>query len=100
MDHILDPLIYFNICAIHKRNEKVKSYKKQKQKNKYKNTGTLLHLWLVGKKSSTINKDFAQSTLAVLQQPFLTHFLEFLREVCYLMLYQLAAFYNHFVVLI
>ena len=44
MDHILGPLIYFNICAIHKRNEKVKSYKKQKQKNKYRNTGTLLHL--------------------------------------------------------
>ena len=44
MDHILGPLIYFNICAIYKRNEKVKSYKKQKQKNKYKNTGTLLHL--------------------------------------------------------
>ena len=44
MDHLLGPLVYFNIYAIHKRNEKVKSYKKQKQKHKYRNTGTLLHL--------------------------------------------------------
>ena len=100
MDHILGPLIYFNICAMHKRNEKVKSYKKQKQKHKYRNTGTLLHLWRVGKKSSTININFAQSTWVILRLPFLTDFLELLREVCYLLLYQLAAFYNHFVVLI
>ena len=32
MDHILDPLIYFNICAINKRNEKVKSYKNKNRK--------------------------------------------------------------------
>ena len=100
MDHILGPLIYFNICAMHKRNEKVKSYKKQKQKHKYRNTETLSHIWRVGKKSSTIIINLAQATLAILPQPFLTDFFEFLREVCYLMLYQWAEFYNHFVVLI
>ena len=44
MDHLLGPLVYFNIYAIHKRNEKVKSYKKQKQKHKYRNTETLSHI--------------------------------------------------------
>ena len=75
----------YTLCI---KETKVQSYR-QKQKNKYRNTETLVHLRQRGRKSSTIIINFAQTTQTILRQSFLTNFLE---EVCYLMLYKLGVF--------